>query len=154
MRPTTPSSMGLFSLFCVWSFCRLLLLLCSYALAAFTPDLFPETQVAADTADEVCREERRAAGKEVDTTSGWSVEDIGVGLRARLHVLGESVTQLQVAGSSMVAALWPEGVEPTTMSRLARWLAAGGERLDAWRASAARSGLIWPCAWSSHGIVT
>ncbi|KAE8803981.1 hypothetical protein D1007_20141 [Hordeum vulgare] len=96
--------------------------------------------VAADTAVEVCRKERRAAGQEVDTTSGWSGEEIGVGLRARLHVLSESVTQLQVAGSSMVAALWPEGVEPTTMSRLARWLVAGGERLDTWRASATRSG--------------
>ena len=40
----------------------------------------------------------------------------------------------------MVAALWPEGVEPASMSRLARWLAAGGERLDAWHASAARAG--------------
>ncbi|KAE8777095.1 hypothetical protein D1007_50202 [Hordeum vulgare] len=97
-------------------------------------------EVAADTAVEVCRDERRAAGQEVDTTSGWRVEEIGVGLRARLHVLNESVTQLQVAGLSMVAALWPEGVEPTTMSRLARWLAAGGERLDAWRASTMRSG--------------
>ncbi|KAE8786203.1 hypothetical protein D1007_39987 [Hordeum vulgare] len=97
-------------------------------------------EVAADTAVEVCREERRAAGQEVDATSGWSVEEIGAGLRARLHVLGESVTRLQVAGSSMVAALWPEGVEPTTMSRLARWLVAGGEHLDAWRASAAWSG--------------
>ena len=94
MRPTAPSSVGLFSLFCVWSFCRLLLLLCSYVLAAFTPDLFPETQVAADAAVEVCREERRAAWQELDTTSGWSVEEIGVGLRARLHVLSESVTQL------------------------------------------------------------
>ncbi|KAI4990592.1 hypothetical protein ZWY2020_038955 [Hordeum vulgare] len=131
MRPKVPTSVGLFSLFCVWSICRLLLLLCSYVLAVFTPDLFPKTQVAADTAVEVCREEHRAAGQEVDTTSDWSVEEIGVGLRARVHVLGEPVTRLQVAGSSMVAALWPEGVEPTTMSRLAHWLAAGGERLDA-----------------------
>ncbi|KAI5022149.1 hypothetical protein ZWY2020_058879 [Hordeum vulgare] len=107
---------------------------------AFQRDLFPETQVAADTAVEVCREERRAAGQEVDTTSGWSIEEIGVGLRARLRVLGESVTRLQVAGSSMVVALWPEGVEPTTMRRLAHWLAVGGERLDAWHASAAWSG--------------
>ncbi|KAE8802513.1 hypothetical protein D1007_21697 [Hordeum vulgare] len=102
--------------------------------------LFPETKVAADTAVEMCREERRAAGQEVDTTSGWSVEEIGVGLRARLHALGESVAHLQVAGSSMVAALLPEGVEPASMSRLARWFAVGGERLDACRASAARSG--------------
>ncbi|KAI5016584.1 hypothetical protein ZWY2020_006435 [Hordeum vulgare] len=102
--------------------------------------LFPETQITADTAVEVSREERHAAGQEVDTTSGWSVEEIGVGLRARLRALGESVAQLQVVGSSMVAALWPDGVEPVSMSRLPRWLAAGGERLDACRASAARAG--------------
>ncbi|KAI4976081.1 hypothetical protein ZWY2020_049688 [Hordeum vulgare] len=40
----------------------------------------------------------------------------------------------------MVVALWPDGVEPASMSWLARWLAAGGDRLDAWRASAARAG--------------
>ncbi|KAE8807883.1 hypothetical protein D1007_15702 [Hordeum vulgare] len=56
--------------------------------------LFPETQIAADTAVEVCREECRVARQEVDTTSGWSVEEIGVGLRACLHALGESVAQL------------------------------------------------------------
>ena len=54
-----------------------------------------------------------------------------MGLRARLHALGEAVAQLQVAGLLMVAALWPEGVEPASMSRIARWLAVGGERLDA-----------------------
>ncbi|KAI4981932.1 hypothetical protein ZWY2020_022424 [Hordeum vulgare] len=102
--------------------------------------LFPKTRDAADTTVEVSREERRAAGQEVDVTSGWSVEEIGVGLRALLRVLGESVARLQIAGSSMVKALWPEGVEQASMSRLSRWLAAGEDRLDAWRASIARAG--------------
>ncbi|KAI4994440.1 hypothetical protein ZWY2020_034081 [Hordeum vulgare] len=112
---------------------------CSHETDGAFHRLFPATQIAIDTAVEVNREERRAAGQEVDTTSGWSLEEIGVGLRARLRTLGESVAQLQVAGSSMVAALWPEGVDPASMSRLARWLAAGGERLDAWHASVARA---------------
>ncbi|KAI4995795.1 hypothetical protein ZWY2020_037883 [Hordeum vulgare] len=102
--------------------------------------LFPVTQVVADTAVEVRREERRAVGPEVDTTSDWSVEEIGVGLRARLHTLGEPVVQFQVAGSSMVAVVWSDGVEPASMSRLARWLAAGDERLDVWCASATSAG--------------
>ncbi|KAE8789938.1 hypothetical protein D1007_35907 [Hordeum vulgare] len=68
------------------------------------------------------------------------MEEIGVGLTACLHVLGESVARLQIAGSSMVAALWPDGMEPASMSRLSRWLAAGEDRLDACRASAARAG--------------
>ncbi|KAI4981895.1 hypothetical protein ZWY2020_022387 [Hordeum vulgare] len=85
--------------------------------------LFPETQGAADTAVEVSREEHRVAGQEVDATSGWSVEEIGVGVRARVRARGESVAWLQVAGSSMVAALWSDGMERASMSQLARWLA-------------------------------
>ncbi|KAI5018260.1 hypothetical protein ZWY2020_043148 [Hordeum vulgare] len=40
----------------------------------------------------------------------------------------------------MVAALWPDGVEPASMSRLSRWLAASEDRLNAWRTSAAHAG--------------
>ncbi|KAI4987528.1 hypothetical protein ZWY2020_020328 [Hordeum vulgare] len=40
----------------------------------------------------------------------------------------------------MVKALWLDGVESASMSRLSRWLAAGDNRLDAWRPSAARAG--------------
>ncbi|KAI4975335.1 hypothetical protein ZWY2020_048942 [Hordeum vulgare] len=54
--------------------------------------LFPETQIAADTAVEVSREERHAAGHEVDTGCRHYLR---VGLRARLRTLGESVAQLQ-----------------------------------------------------------
>ncbi|KAE8806138.1 hypothetical protein D1007_17740 [Hordeum vulgare] len=39
----------------------------------------------------------------------------------------------------MIKALWPEAVEPASVSRLSRGLAAGGNRLDTWRASAARA---------------
>ncbi|KAI5011849.1 hypothetical protein ZWY2020_023983 [Hordeum vulgare] len=73
--------------------------------------LFPATQVAADTAVEVSREERRAAGQEVDTTSGWSVEEIGVGLRARLRALGESVAQLQLRPANDGSEAELQGVE-------------------------------------------
>ena len=104
MRPMAPSIASLSSLSCFWLFGRLLFLLCSCVPIVAIPGLFPATQIAADTAVEVSREERRAAGQEVDTTSGWSVEEIGVGLWARVRALGESVAQLQVTGSSMVAA--------------------------------------------------
>ncbi|KAE8810927.1 hypothetical protein D1007_12277 [Hordeum vulgare] len=57
-----------------------------------------------------------------------------------MRAMGEFVARLQVAGLSMVVALWPDGVEPTSMSRLTRWLAASEDRLDAWRASAACDG--------------
>ncbi|KAI4983750.1 hypothetical protein ZWY2020_025616 [Hordeum vulgare] len=100
--------------------------------------LFRETQGAADTAVDVSREDRRAAGQEVDATYGWSVEEIGVGLRAALCAV--SWLGSGAVSSSMVAALWPYGMEPASMSRLARSLAAGEDRLDAWRASAARVG--------------
>ncbi|KAI4981165.1 hypothetical protein ZWY2020_021650 [Hordeum vulgare] len=50
----------------------------------------------------------------------------------------------------MVAALWHDGMEPASMSRLSRWLAAGEDRLDACRASAARAGayMAWRLAKS------
>ncbi|KAI4997306.1 hypothetical protein ZWY2020_052648 [Hordeum vulgare] len=102
--------------------------------------LFPETRDAAERVVEVSREERHMAGQEVDVASGWSVEEIGVGLRARLRALGDSMVRLQVVGSSMLKALWPDGVEPASMSRLSRLLAAGDDRLDAWCALVARAG--------------
>ncbi|KAE8788753.1 hypothetical protein D1007_37179 [Hordeum vulgare] len=68
------------------------------------------------------------------------MEKIVVGIRARMFVLAESMEQLQSAGASMIRPLWPDAVEPASMSRLSYWLAAGGDRLDAWRVSAARDG--------------
>ncbi|KAE8781742.1 eukaryotic translation initiation factor 1 [Hordeum vulgare] len=52
------------------------------------------------------------------------------------RVCGSTPGRRLVDGGGLVA----EGVEPAFMSRLARWLAVGGERLDAWHASAARAG--------------
>ncbi|KAE8789721.1 hypothetical protein D1007_36089 [Hordeum vulgare] len=40
----------------------------------------------------------------------------------------------------MVKALWSDAVEPSSMSRLSRWLEAGSSRLNAWSTSAARAG--------------
>ncbi|KAE8778689.1 hypothetical protein D1007_48378 [Hordeum vulgare] len=40
----------------------------------------------------------------------------------------------------MINAVWPNAVEPASMSRLSRWLEDGSSRLDAWRASVARAG--------------
>ncbi|KAI5006211.1 hypothetical protein ZWY2020_033454 [Hordeum vulgare] len=57
-----------------------------------------------------------------------------------MRALAESMERLQSTGSSMIKALWPEAMEPASMSRLSRWLAAGDDRLDAWCASAARVG--------------
>ena len=78
-------------------------MLCSYVLVAVTPDLFPETQIAADIAVEVCREERRAAGQEVDTTSGWNVEEMenhGARYATRFKLMRERVLAMR--------ALWTE----------------------------------------------
>ena len=40
----------------------------------------------------------------------------------------------------MTAALWPDSVQPSSFSRLARWLEMGPDRLGEWRVSAARAG--------------
>ena len=58
------------------------------------PGLFPEKWEAAEMVVEVSREERRSTGQEVDATAGWSVEELGMGLRARLLVLVESLERL------------------------------------------------------------
>ncbi|KAE8787668.1 hypothetical protein D1007_38371 [Hordeum vulgare] len=39
----------------------------------------------------------------------------------------------------MIRAMWPEAVEPASLSRMSRWLEAGSTCLDAWRTSAARA---------------
>ncbi|KAE8814004.1 hypothetical protein D1007_08641 [Hordeum vulgare] len=101
---------------------------------------FPGTREAAETAVETSHEERHAAGEEVGADAGWSVEEIATGVKACLHVLACSLERLQSAGLEMVRELWPEAVEPASMSRLSRSLEASSSRLDAWRASAARAG--------------
>ena len=58
------------------------------------PVIFPETWEAAETAVETSHEEHRAAGQEVDANACWTVEEIGVGLRARLRALRESIARL------------------------------------------------------------
>ena len=40
----------------------------------------------------------------------------------------------------MTAALWPDSVQPSSFSRLARWLEMGPDRLGEWRVSAAHAG--------------
>ena len=40
----------------------------------------------------------------------------------------------------MTAALWPDSVQPSCFSRLARWLEMGPDRLGEWRVCAARAG--------------
>lgn len=47
--------------------------------------------------------------------------------------------RLRDAGLRLVKNLWPSAVMPRTANRLARWLEAAPERVDAWRAFAART---------------
>ena len=48
--------------------------------------------------------------------------------------------RLSQTGTAMTAALWPDSFEPSSFTRLARWLEAGPDCLDEWRVSAARAG--------------
>ncbi|KAI4984180.1 hypothetical protein ZWY2020_046552 [Hordeum vulgare] len=86
--------------------------------ASPAPGICPDTREVTETAIETSREECRAAGQEVDANTSWTVEEIGIGLRARLLVLAESMERLQSVGSSMIKAMWPEAVEPASVSRL------------------------------------
>ncbi|KAE8817336.1 hypothetical protein D1007_05030 [Hordeum vulgare] len=89
---------------------------------------------------ETSREDRRAAGEEVDADAGWSMEEIATGIKACLLAVTRSLHRLQSAELEMGKALWPDAVEPSSMSRLSRWLEADSSRLDSSRALAARAG--------------
>ena len=67
----------------------------------------------------------------MNANTGWSMEEIAIGAQARMHKLACSLEQLQSVGASMIMALWPETMEPASMSQMSRWLAAGGDRVDA-----------------------
>ena len=70
----------------------------------------------------------------------WTFPEIIAAAEARLQVLGTQLGRLSQAGTAMTAALWPDSVQPSSFSRLARWLEMGPDRLGEWRVSAARAG--------------
>ena len=106
----------------------------------FLPGLFPETQVAADAAVHAYRAERRELGAEIDAYAAWSFAELILACESRLRAMEEQMRRLFDAGLGLASGLWPDAVVPNTVSRLARWLEAGVERLGLWRASAARAG--------------
>ncbi|KAE8817990.1 hypothetical protein D1007_04349 [Hordeum vulgare] len=67
------------------------------------------------------------------------MEEIAIDAKARMYELARSLERLQSAGLEMIKALWPDAVEPASMSRLSHRLEAGSSRLDVWRASPARA---------------
>ena len=70
----------------------------------------------------------------------WTFPEIIAAAEARLQVLGTQLGRLSQAGTAMTAALWPDSVQPSSFSRLARWLEMGPDRFGEWRVSAARAG--------------
>ena len=70
----------------------------------------------------------------------WTFPEIIAAAEARLQALGTQLGWLSEAGTAMTAALWPDSVQPSSFSRLARWLVMGPDRLGEWRVSAARAG--------------
>ncbi|KAI4995861.1 hypothetical protein ZWY2020_037949 [Hordeum vulgare] len=98
-----------------------------------SPELFPGTREAAKANVEASHDERRAAAIELDAAAGWAMEKIATGTKDRMHELAHSLNRLQDVGLAMVKALWPDAVEPASMSRLSCWLEVGSARLDAWQ---------------------
>ena len=70
----------------------------------------------------------------------WTFPEIIASAEARLQVLGTQFGRLSQSGTAMTAALWPGSVQPSSFSRLARWLEMGPDRLGEWRVSTARAG--------------
>ena len=69
-----------------------------------------------------------------------SLEEQLLAIQARLQSAYRMLRHLQRAGAQVLAALWPGEVIPCTPSRTADWLDVAVGRLEAWKASAARSG--------------
>ena len=70
----------------------------------------------------------------------WTFWEIIIAAEARLQVLGTQLGRLSQAGTALTVALWPDSVQPSSFSRLARWLEMGPDRLGEWRVSAAHAG--------------
>ena len=49
---------------------------------------------------------------------------VGIGGRAGLDEVVRALKRLQASGLGLVCTLWPDAVEPASMSRLSRWLEA------------------------------
>ena len=86
------------------------------------------------------RAEQRELGAEIDAYAAWSFSELVLAGETRLWAVEGQMRRLFEAGVGMASGLWPSAVVPNSVTRLARWLEAGVERLSAWRASAARAG--------------
>ena len=69
----------------------------------------------------------------------WTFPEIIAAAEARLQVLGTQLGRLSQAGTAMTAALWPDSIEPSSFTCLARWLDMGPDRLHEWHVSVARA---------------
>lgn len=94
-------------------------------------------QAAAEGAVDTHRDDQRVAGVHIEMLAAWTVTDIAIATEARLRMAEHVMNRLRDAGLAVAGALWPNMVQPQTVSRLA--LEAGAAWLDAWRASAARA---------------
>nr|XP_040258241.1 uncharacterized protein LOC120975646 [Aegilops tauschii subsp. strangulata] len=86
------------------------------------------------------RDPTGVVGSGTDPRVAWTFLEIIAAAEARLQVLGTQLGRLSQAGTAMTAALWPDSVQPSSFSRLARWSEMGPDRLGEWRVSAARAG--------------
>lgn len=99
--------------------------------------VFSETQESAEAAAYTLRTTQQ--GPEADLHAAWTHSEIILAAEARLSTVEGHMNRLFNTGLAMVHGLWPATVVPTSVTRLARWLEAGVDRLAGWRASAARA---------------
>lgn len=94
----------------------------------------------AESTVEEHRQYRRGQGFVIGDHDAWSVEEIALAAEVWIPLLGRFLRWFQDAGLKLAQVLWPGAVMPDTTTRVARWLEAAPERLEAWKASAARAG--------------
>jgi hypothetical protein len=102
--------------------------------------IYPESQACAEDAVQAFRAAQLEEGVNVTLDTPWAMEDYAVACHARLAPIDDLMLRLFESVHLTVQALWPDMTTPREIGELADWLSHGAERVDEWRASAARAG--------------
>ena len=98
---------------------------------------FPHSQAAADNVTRRARQKKAATGP---ISEAWDIDDHLTALNARLSPLKTIGVNILDAAVRVYRVLWPESEAPASVTELSHCLQACEDRLNEWRASAARVG--------------
>jgi hypothetical protein len=92
-------------------------------------EAFPDSSDAAAVVVEKCQQEYEIVRGKDSTTKLPSVE-LAASVKGRLQPVATLGTQLRITIVSVFKTLWPGWEEPSTVSRLAQWMALVPNRVE------------------------